>query len=92
MRIEEERRSLKNTSSVLKREMLAVINVKSAQLGSAAELLNALDPMQTLLRGYSVVYNENGIVSSVKSVKAGEKITVKMSDGEFNAVVVEKEQ
>ena len=92
LRIEEERRSLKNTSSVLKREMLAVINVKSAQLGSAAELLNALDPMQTLLRGYSVVYNENGIVSSVKSVKAGEKITVKMSDGEFNAVVVEKEQ
>lgn len=92
LRIEEECRSLKNTSSVLKREMLAVINAKNAQLGSAAELLNALDPMQTLLRGYSVVYNENGIVSSVKAVKAGEKITVKMSDGEFNAVVVEKEK
>lgn len=92
LRIDEERRSLKNISSALKREMLTVINAKSAQLDSACELLNALDPMQTLSRGYSIVYNEKGIVSSAVSVKAGEKITVKMSDGEFNAVVVEKEQ
>lgn len=51
--------------------------------------IRALDPKEILKRGYSLVYKEEKrqLIRSVKSVKAGEKIVVEVSDGVFKAGV-----
>ncbi len=54
--------------------------------GQAARL-NALSPLAVLERGYAVVHHEKTgqIVRSVKQVKAGDRLQVRVSDGEFRA-------
>ena len=62
------------------REKFAKINAK----------LVSLNPMAVLSRGYSAVFNENGaIIKSSKSVSVGDKIKIKLNDGEFKATVTE---
>ena len=40
-------------------------------------------------RGYSLVYSNGRLVSSVKQVKNGDELCVHFSDGEINAVAKE---
>lgn len=49
--------------------------------------LELLSPMGTLKRGYSATFNEEGkLISSVKDVKKGDKLRIKVSDGTIEAV------
>lgn len=79
-----------------------ILNEKSARLESAyknklsacssamAERFAALDnlsPLKIMNRGYSLVYNDDGIVKSVKALKSGETVKIRVSDGNFTAVV-----
>ncbi len=60
-----------------KNNLLAVISGK----------VNALSPLATLSRGYSVVTGDNGIIHNVGGVREGDNITVRISDGEILAQV-----
>ena len=52
--------------------------------------LDAMSPLKVLTRGYAVAENDRGeILRSVKQAKAGEKITVSLSDGSLTARVLE---
>ena len=52
--------------------------------------LDAMSPLKVLTRGYAVAEKESGeILRSVKQTKAGEKITVSLSDGSLTAKVLE---
>ena len=52
--------------------------------------LDAMSPLKVLTRGYAVAEKESGgILRSVRQVKAGEKITVSLSDGSLTAKVSE---
>ena len=67
-----------------------LIDKNSKNLMKTASKLSALNPVAVLMRGYSYVTNEDDkSVSSVKDVAVGDKISVKVSDGTFNAVVEE---
>lgn len=52
--------------------------------------LDALSPLKTLTRGYSIVNSkENGkTIKSVKDVKAKDKIEIRVEDGKFDAEVI----
>ena len=55
--------------------------------------LDAMSPLKVLLRGYSMTQNKNGqVLKSVNQVEAGERITVRLSDGKLSAVVMEKKE
>lgn len=60
---------------------------KENHLSSLLGRLNALNPLMVLSRGFSVVEKEGKILSSVKSVKSGDEIRIRLSDGELNALV-----
>jgi exodeoxyribonuclease VII large subunit len=45
--------------------------------------LRSLHPQATLKRGYALVERDSGIVSSVRAVKRGERLGVRVSDGAF---------
>lgn len=51
-------------------------------------LLDSLSPLKTMLRGYSVVCNNEGkLISKVSDVNIGEEINIKVTDGNLNAKV-----
>lgn len=50
--------------------------------------LDALSPLKTLSRGYSITSKEGNIVKSVKGLNKGDKITLRFSDGEKNAEII----
>ena len=51
------------------------------------EKLKLLNPLNVLKRGYSVLYNNDSIVSSTKQVKKDDNINIKVSDGYIDASV-----
>lgn len=51
--------------------------------------IDALSPLKTLTRGYSVIQNENGhVITSKKDVKKNDKLNITLKDGKIDAVVV----
>ena len=50
--------------------------------------LDALSPLKTLTRGYSVTLHEGKVVKSSKVLKQGDIISLKFVDGENNATII----
>ena len=61
----------------LKREL----SVRAAQLG-------ALSPFAVMTRGYSAVFAEDRAIKSVKQLTAGERVKLRLSDGEAEADII----
>ena len=70
-------------------ENSSVKKIKDCKLEMATKIskLDALSPLKTLSRGYSLTSKNNKIVKSVKELSSGEKIDVRFSDGIIGAVV-----
>ena len=75
--------------ALLKRSADAVlksVTEKRMELSGFAGKLDALSPLKTLARGYSIAQKEDGtLISSVKDAKNGESFTLKLKDGTKNA-------
>lgn len=65
----------------------AYINRNKTQLSAIAGKLDALSPLGVIARGYSLAQNGDKVVTSVKNIKIGDEISVKLSDGTFTANV-----
>ena len=50
--------------------------------------LDTLSPLKTLTRGYSVTEKDGKMVKSVKELKVGDKVTIKLIDGKIKAQIV----
>lgn len=50
-------------------------------------LLEALSPLTILKRGYAIVSLSDKLLRSAKMIKHGDKVNIKMSDGNFDAIV-----
>lgn len=58
------------------------------ELSSAAAKLDALSPLQTLARGYSIPTTEDGtVIRSAKEMKDGTEFTLRMKDGSADCIV-----
>jgi exodeoxyribonuclease VII, large subunit len=63
------------------------------QLASAGGRLNALSPLATLSRGYSIVYKDDGQpISSVAQAEPGNRVAVRMRDGRLHCTVDGREE
>ncbi len=67
-----------------------IIKIKDSKLkliGVAARL-DALSPLKTLVRGYSIVEDNNGkVVSSINDLNSGDSVKLVMSDGSCDATI-----
>lgn len=86
-RIKLNENALNSLSASIKKNFSSLVTVKELRLKNTEELINAYNPLKILERGYSAVYKGGSLITSSNSVKKGDEITVKMSDGEFNAIV-----
>lgn len=83
-RIKLNENALNSLSASIKKNFSSLVTVKELRLRNTEELINAYNPLKILERGYSAVYKGGSLITSSNSVKKGDEITVKMSDGEFN--------
>lgn len=82
-RMQTDQQSFKLTSCMQK----TLTNAKS-ELISASGRLNALSPLATLSRGYSIAYKQDGtILSEVSQTAVGEQITVHLNHGKLNCLI-----
>jgi exodeoxyribonuclease VII large subunit len=83
------RELLESDRERLARAPALLVERKRASLEQTAGRLRALSPEATLSRGYAIVRGERGIVREVGSVSPGERLDVRVADGEFAARVEE---
>lgn len=77
-------RILKTNENILK---MKVEKSKSKYMQLVAKI-DALSPLKTLSRGYSVVQNDNGqVISKVTDVKKEDKLNITVTDGKIKVVV-----
>ncbi len=84
-----------NLSHLMQRLIAAqdrTINKNKGRFVSATAKLDALSPLKVLSRGYSITQNEQGtVIRSVAQVASGDKIRIRLEDGNICAIVEEKE-
>ena len=58
------------------------LGVADRRLAAAASKLDALSPLKVLGRGYAIGYSADGtVVDSVRQVRAGDDLTLQLTDG-----------
>ena len=50
--------------------------------------LDALSPLKTLDRGYSIIRHNNKTIGSVKDLKSSDKIEIELKDGSIEATII----
>ncbi len=76
------RDKLSSSEKTLKHLISVGFNRTNARLDSYIDRLQALNPLDVFLRGYSIARSSEGsIIKSVSSVKQGDNISVQVSDG-----------
>lgn len=74
--------------------MKRILEGKSASFGTMTARLDAVSPLGTLLRGYSIVLKLPGkdLITSIASVKKKDNIQIIVTDGRINCEVNDKEE
>ena len=63
---------------------------KKNSLNMLASSFGSLNPFSVLERGYSIVENKNGLVSSREKLEIGDELDVVFSDGKVKCEIIEK--
>ncbi|UTW45395.1 exodeoxyribonuclease VII large subunit [bacterium SCSIO 12696] len=84
--------ALKQRNQYLQQRLQAAathtVNSCQQRLTNTAQLLNAVSPLNTLRRGYSITFNsKEGVVKSVAEVSTGETVVTRLQDGELHCTV-----
>ena len=91
--LEQRRKSLELLSNRLVATQTQNITKKNQQYIAAVSKLDAMSPLKVLARGYAMTQNSDGdVIRSVKQVEVGERLTVRLSDGNLSATVMNKEE
>lgn len=51
-------------------------------------ILDALSPLKVLQRGFAVTYKDNKVISSLDEVHTGDRVSIRVADGTFDAEVL----
>lgn len=57
-------------------------------LEKSANRLDALSPLKTLERGYSITSKEGKVIKKAEELKKGDKVEIRFADGEIEAEIV----
>jgi len=79
------------TDDLVSQATLAVshlLQLHRARLMGVSARLEALNPLAVLQRGYAVVRRDGQFVRSVAQVASGDRLSVRVSDGEFDATAM----
>jgi len=64
------------------------LQVSKAHLKGLEQNLASLNPQAVLRRGYAIIQHQDGsLVSMAKQVRRNDRLTIRLQDGEFPAIV-----
>ncbi len=87
-RIKDTRRILDGAGERLAQTERKILHERAVSLKNLSAMLESLSFKRVLERGYAVIHDSKGnIVNSAKALKAGEDISIRMTDGERTATV-----
>ena len=89
-KLEREREKIKSLSEMIETVVRNKIKNEFSIITLLADKTESLSPMRLLRRGYSVVYKESTVISSVKSIDAGDNIKIRMFDGVIECSVTDR--
>ncbi|MCL2086911.1 MAG: exodeoxyribonuclease VII large subunit [Oscillospiraceae bacterium] len=73
--------------SEIKYKVKAVFEKKQLNFIKTAELIHSLSPTAIMLKGYSLVYKETQLIKTKTQLNPGDKIIIKMNDGEMTGTI-----
>jgi exodeoxyribonuclease VII large subunit len=89
-RLQKEKQSLNFAIERLKRAMHYKVEKDSNRLASAASTLNAISPLQTLGRGYSITTSGDGrALTDTSDITKDEVIRTRLHKGQLTSRVIE---
>lgn len=72
----------------MQNSILKIYNEKKTNMVKHISKLDALSPLKTLTRGYSIVELQGKVVKYINQVKKDDEISLRLSDGNINAKVL----
>ena len=81
------RKKLLFTVNNLKGAYSSILHRERENFAEKCAKLNALSPLATISRGYSVAYKENKPIKSVKSINSGDNLVLVLADGKAECTV-----
>ena len=86
--LDEYKMKISLVSDKLDASMQNILKDRKHTYGILCAKLNAISPLNTLSRGYAMVQKDDGkALSSINEIEMGERVTVSLSDGNFDAIV-----
>ena len=86
--VDEQRLNLDRIYKSMEDAVLLKAAEKRQALGISASKLEALSPLATVSRGFALAKTADGaLLRSIKQVKAGDNVKIRVSDGEISATV-----
>lgn len=87
--IKYQRHNLTQLNKRLKRAITQTTSEKQLKLQHSSHMLDAVSPLKILDRGYAVVKTETGIVKNSEEISVGQRVTTRISEGEFTSQILE---
>ncbi|MEO5627910.1 MAG: exodeoxyribonuclease VII large subunit [Candidatus Saccharimonadales bacterium] len=85
--LDELRRILLESREDLTAKVERIFEAAHQTLRTEKRLLEQINPQKVLQRGYALVYQDGNLVRSVKKLKVGSELKVKLSDGSIDTTV-----
>lgn len=87
--IHQQRSLLDKKRGIMTQDMKAALQKENYQLSLLGQELEALNPMNIMLKGYSKVELAGHTVTSVKGLRAGDQLTLTLPDGAIESEIKE---
>ncbi len=71
----------------LQGKVMERLSQQRQRLGQQSALLDSLSPLRVLDRGYALVQKQDEVVKSVKQIKAGDELKVRLAQGQLDVEV-----
>ena len=86
----EKKERLKQYEQTLSLMMKNILSQHKHQLISLGKQLHQLSPLNTLDRGYAIVFDQESIVTSIKNITIGQTVITRLKDGVLESQVTSK--
>lgn len=87
-RMKGSKETLAHLSSSLSKNYERILTVRQHRIVSQIDKLQLLNPLDTMKRGYAILYNQSQhVISRTDQVEAKEKLDIQLTDGRINCTV-----
>ncbi len=85
--VNDQKREVKALQTRLSRTIQHDFRMHTERFSTSIRMLKALNPLDIMDRGYSIIYQEDNVVNSVKTLEVGSEVQIQLQDGALHATI-----